>query len=85
MSDTKLFGGSFLRDWRKHLDSKSKGQQLSKHETAIREMITEITGLSQQIKLGGALLKSANNDVNRLSAYVEKLEAENADLRKAMK
>ncbi len=40
MKDNKLYGGSFIDVWRKHLDIKARRQSLSKEEKALRELIS---------------------------------------------
>lgn len=50
MSDKhKLFGGSFISEWRKFLDLKAQKQVLPKTERAIRDLITEIAALQAQL------------------------------------
>ena len=48
----KVFGGSFIRDWRRFIDNKSAqtSKKLPKEIRAIREMITEITDLRVALK-----------------------------------
>ncbi len=50
MKDNKLYGGSFIKDWRNWLDARARERSLSKPERALRDLISDKHSLTTRLQ-----------------------------------
>ncbi len=55
--DNKLYGGTFLGEWRNWLDRRAREQSLTKRELALRDMITAIGQLRKDLEASQAKVR----------------------------